>query len=377
MGSPRAVFPGHPDSLEGALAAARNHQLAGKFDKARMIYEQVLRVAPNYPEALTMLASIGYQLGDDAGGAARLDAAIKTYRRIVLKDAGAHAARAALANLLLARDRRDEAEAIIGKVVLPLQPVRSEAAEFEARRRTAIDRKLPAILINALPKSASESIWNDVAEGLGLGQAHVSIGLFPDCLAVPHRLRELGRGGVAAKEHLPATTFNLAALAASGVDRVIIQLRDPRQSTLSWAHFLESDVRTRLLAPIWRKTTPPAGFFDRDFATQLDWHIDHYLPITVDFVTGWLEAAADRTNGVTVQFMTFEDYKRDAAGYLASLVEFYDIDAASFADDAKAEVIHLRKGATDEWRGVMTEQQRHRAWRLLSGPLADRFGWTE
>ncbi|MCH7911263.1 MAG: hypothetical protein IIB38_16815, partial [Candidatus Hydrogenedentes bacterium] len=92
-------------------------------------------------------------------------------------------------------------------------------------------------------------------------------------------IRELGQGGVSAKEHLPATRHNLATLAQAGVDRVVLHLRDPRQSLLSWAHFLEGDVRKRLLAPIWRKTTPRAGFFRQPLAAQIDWHIDHYLPI--------------------------------------------------------------------------------------------------
>ena len=77
------------------------------------------------------------------------------------------------------------------------------------------------------------------------------------------------------------------------------------------AHFLEGDVRKRLLAPLWRKTSPAAAFFDEPFEVQLDWHIDHYLPIAARFIEQWIDASAAPDCGVAVKFLTFEAFKDD------------------------------------------------------------------
>ena len=366
-----------PDAISTTqtMDEARRRQLAGEFDGARAIYQRLLEVEPNQPDALTMLASIAYQSGEDEAAAEMIDRAIAEYRRRLSITPNHDTMRAALANLLLARQRPAVAEAVIAKAALGLRPIRSSQEEFEQRRRHGRDAALPPILINALPKSASESIWNKLANGLNIAQAHVSIGLFPDCLAVPHRVRELGQGGVSAKEHLPATRHNLATLAQAGVDRVVLHLRDPRQSLLSWAHFLEGDVRKRLLAPIWRKTTPRAGFFREPLATQIDWHIDNYLPIVIRFIEQWVAARDDESSGISVRFMSFETFRTDPSGYFEEVLDFYAIDHGLFTADAEAEVVHLRKGALDEWRGSFTTAQADRAWGLIPAALADEFGW--
>ena len=364
-----------PMSAEQAMDMARGHQLAGELDQARALYLRVLRASPNHPDALTLLGSTAYQLGDDETAAAHVDTAIRGYRRMLIGAPDNPALRAQLANLLLARDRRAEAETVIDKAMVPFNPVRSSQAEFDARRRDARARGLPGMLINALPKSASESIWNRLAEGLGLAQGHISLGLFPDCLTIPYRARELGRGGMAAKEHLPATPHNLSVLARSGVDRVVVHVRDLRQATLSWAHFLEGDVRKRLLAPLWRKTSPAAAFFDEPFEVQLDWHIDNYLPIAARFIEQWIDAGEAPDCGVAVKFLTFEAFKDDPDCYMDAILAFYGIATEGFRHDAEAEVVHLRKGAVDEWRGVFSAAQAARAWRQIPPRMAERFAW--
>ena len=86
----------------------------------------------------------------------------------------------------------------------------------------------------------------------------------------------------------------------------------------------------------------------------------HYLP----------EAAP-----VKVMFTSFEDFREAPADYFDRVLDFYGIDRSLFAAEADAEVVHLRKGEKDEWREVFSTGQRKRAWGMLSGPLADAFGW--
>ncbi len=365
----------HTPSVEQTMAQARAVHLAGALDQARALYESVLRVMPERADALAMLASIAFQEDRREEAERCVERAIALYRRMLIGAPNNGALRAALANLLLARDRGAEAEAVIKPAILPFNPIRAAPEEFERLRREGRARGLPGMVINALPKSASESIWNKLARGLDIAQGHITIGLFPDCLVVPHRARELARGGIAAKEHLPPSPHNLEALVRAGIERIVVHVRDPRQATLSWAHFLEGDVRKRLLAPLWRKTSPAAAFFARPFAEQLDWHIAHYLPIAVRFIEDWVAVAETRAHGLRVKLLTFETFKTDPDAYFDAFLDFYGVDRGLFRRDAEAETVHLRRGRIDEWREVLSPDQAARAWARIPPALAERFGW--
>ena len=355
---------------------ARQRQAAGELEVARQTYERLLQKIPDHAESMTMLASIAYQRGDDIQGDAYVDRSIGVYRELLERFPGKRAYRAPMANLLLARDRAPEAQAIIADLDLPLNPIRATPEEFMDRRKSAMARGLPSILINTVPKSASESIWNKLAEGLGLGQCHLSMGLYPDCHLVPDRVANAKMGGLISKEHLPANPFNLKVLAEHGFDRVIFQVRDPRQATLSWAHFVHDDVSMRLMGPVWRKVVPPAGVLGGDLTVLIDWCIDQYLPRLMNFVAGWAALEADPNQPVKVMFRSFEEFLDDPETYYAQVLGFAGVDPDLFRPDAEAEVVHLRKGLTDEWRAVFTKDQQARAAALISPDLRDRFGWT-
>ena len=108
---------------------------------------------------------------------------------------------------------------------------------------------------------------------------------------------------------------------------------------------------------------------------QIDWHIDNYLPIVISFIEEWVATRDDESTGVAVHFMTFEEFRTDPDAYFESFLDFYGIDHELFAPDAEAEVIHLRKGALDEWREFFTAEQADRAWSLIPAALADEFCW--
>jgi hypothetical protein len=226
-----------------------------------------------------------------------------------------------------------------------------------------------------MPKSASESIWNRLAEGLGLAQSNVSIGLFPDCALVPHRVGLFASGGVIAKEHIRPTEHNLRVLRTHGIARIVVHLRDPRQATLSWAHFVRDDIARRPLAPIWRRIVPPPRVLQRGLEATIDWCLEHYLPLLMGFIEGWVAMAHDPRADLAVRCLTFEQFRLAPEHYLSEVLAFYGIERGRLALDAEAEVVHLRKGALDEWRGVFTRAQRRRASAAIPGRLAEAFGW--
>lgn len=366
----------HDRPIHEDYVAAKSQQAAGNLNEAKAAYGEILARVPHHAESLTMLSSIAYQQGDDVQAEAYLDRAIAIYKAVVQQMPQLLNARGPLVNLLLARGRQEEAAGYAEDLELTINPVRATVEEFTRRRRIGKEQGLPAMLINTVPKSASESIWNKVAEGLRLGQGHLSLGLFPDCCVIPIRVRAACEGGFIAKEHIGPTAFNLRALAEGGLTRMVCNLRDPRQATLSWAHFVKDDVSMRLIAPVWRKIVPPAAVPKSDFGAYIDWCIENYLPLLIDFVQGWTEVERNDDQPIKVLFLTFEDFLADPDRYFSRILELYQVDPGRFAGGAESETVHLRKGQTDEWRSVLSAKQKARAWELIPKEMAERFGWV-
>jgi tetratricopeptide (TPR) repeat protein len=354
---------------------ARQRLAEGDRDIACEALEKVVRMAPQHFQALTLLGSISYQVGNDLQAEAYVDRAIELTRAAAERRPHDMGLQASLANLLTTRGLREEAERIVREVDLPIYPVRATQEEFEARIEDATARGLPSILINTVPKSASESIWNRLAEGLGLAQGHISVFLYPDCSVVPSRAAFAARGGLISKEHLPASEHNLSILAEHGFQRIIFHLRDPRQVIVSWAHFVRDDVSMRLMGPLWRKVVPPHAVLSADLPTLLDWCIDNFLPLLLEFVDGWRRVADDEASPFRIRFFSFERFLDDPRGYLDEALAFLEIDPARFSAEAEAESIHLRKGEKDEWRTVLSKEQRARAWARIPAALAEEQGW--
>jgi len=357
---------------------ARQIQGTGDLKTAREMYEALLKHIPSHADALTMLASIEYQDGNDVQADAYVDRAIDLYIQMLRQDPSQSVARAGMINLLLARDRVEEAVQASEHLNLQINPIRSDSLTFDARRQAARAKGLPTMIFNTIPKSASESIWNQAADGLGMAQCHLSIGVFPNVVLLPGRLRIAGGGGIMDKEHIAATDFNIARLAAAGIDRVGFQMRDPRQATLSWAHFVKDDVSMRLLGPIWRQIVPPASILSGPFEGVVDWCIDVYLPRLVDFMMGWWRLSRDPEPPIRVRAFSFETFRTDPERYFEEFLDFYGVDEKHFDRQRaeKADVVHLRVGGTSEWRDKLTADQRDRAWSRLPKDLTEAYGWT-
>ncbi len=349
-----------------------------RVEEARGLFEAVRTAAPFHPTALTMLASLAYRQGNEPLGEAYLEQAIEVYRRALAKSPGEPGLLAPLVNLLLAREQEETALRYARELDMPLNPLHSDHAGFAARIQRARALGMPTVLLVTIPKSASETIWNRLAGGLALAQAHLSLGLFPHCLLLPCRLRAVRGGGLAAKEHIFPSQTNLALLAEAGLRRVFVHLRDPRQATLSWAHFVLHDISRRKLGPLWRRTVPPRAVLERGFEAVLDWSIERVLPLYVAFARAWTRFA-EAGRGFEIALGTYEAFLDDPTAYLRSILAHFGIDAAAYDHTAAAaaESVHLRRGRKEEWREVFTARQRRRTAALLDPELCRRYGWKE
>jgi len=365
-------------SVDRTFLRARERQAEGAFAEAEDLYGRILAHFPDHAESLTLLASLSYQRGQEVQAEAYLDRAVAALQSIAAKVDEAPGAMAPLVNLLLARGRRSEAVELSYRLALPLNPVRADREVFARRRTTALLRGRPPIVVNTIPKSASESIWNRFAEGLGMGQAYLSIGLFPDCCLLPARVATFSNGGIVTKEHISPTPHNLSVLAANRIERLVLHVRDPRQAMLSWAHFVKDDVSMRLLAPIWRRIVPPAEIVNGDLRGVIDWSIERYLPLLAGFIEDWIAIAERDSDTLRVLVLDFETFVSAPETYEKRLLAFHGIADGDFDRAAadSASTVHLRRGETDEWRSVLSDEQRERAFAAIPEGLRKRFNWT-
>ena len=156
---------------------------------------------------------------------------------------------------------------------------------FIPEQRAAIAREIPSILLITMPKSGSVYTAMRLSEVLDAPQCRISLDLIPVDHVIPSWVESFAMGGAVCQEHLDASTENLQILAASGVKKLQIHLRDPRQATLSWVHHVETMIGENaylrdLLSPLL-----PDGYDEFLFSRKIDWHIDNHLPTLVKWTS--------------------------------------------------------------------------------------------
>lgn len=156
---------------------------------------------------------------------------------------------------------------------------------------------------------------------------------------------------------------------------MVVHLRDPRQSTISWVHYI---------AKIHSETGQTAGypeeFFDMSVSERLTHDIETmgHFRHRIHWIDSWVTAEAGDV--IDVQVMTFEDFVQDQSRYIEHLLRFFDIPIDRFewtTDLSPTGATHFRTGRIDEWREVYTDHQLELANTLIPDAWFDRFGWQK
>jgi hypothetical protein len=238
--------------------------------------------------------------------------------------------------------------------------------------------RLPAILLNTLPKSGSIYIMRTLAQSLSIEffDKSIAFGYFPRYFMVPGSLERLRAGNVVRQEHFDATPLNIE-LCGRYVDRMVLQVRDPRQAMYSWAHHVN---RLAKLAPDGVNYTihqPPQGFYDWSFEQQLDWHIETHLVSLVGWLREWL-AYEGRGGPIALLWTSYDELVADERALFQRILDFYEIPSARFVFRPAAKTIdnNFRAGDPDAWKKAFTAQQKGRCEEIIGADLLKHFGWA-
>jgi tetratricopeptide (TPR) repeat protein len=250
-----------------------------------------------------------------------------------------------------------------------------QSADLRRRQDRARRRGVPGIMFVAMMKSASEFIRENLIRALDVPEISVSVGTVPWDEVAPSAVRQLAAGGAIARSHLSAN--NLAALAANGVDRLILQVRDPRQVIVSWVHHMRriSDLEFRWAA--LRYDPPlPAEFRQWGLRRQMDWAVHNYMPGQLRWLEDWA-SALDQGPPIPVLVSTFEDFAQDQRAFFRKLSDFLgvaEIRVPGSDRQSAAAMRNFRSGNIGEWRDVLTARQ-IKTFAARIEPLAQYFGW--
>ncbi len=254
--------------------------------------------------------------------------------------------------------------------------------------------QLPSIFLNSMPKSASISVWKALYGGLCVPRHRLSLNIksLKYETVDPERAKTFAQGNCVALEHLAATNNNLFALESAGIDRLILHVRDPRQAMLSWVHFIDKlnqsndfNVVDYPLCDGYFSLSHEdqihcKDYFESSFEEKIDTHIKHYLPLLVEWVSGWIEVDENPNRKMKILFTEFEDFKHEPLTYFEKILSFYTIDKNKFnisdsgLNKGKG---HFRKGLVDEFRDVFSEKQLTQANELIPDKIFNKFGWRK
>jgi hypothetical protein len=282
-----------------------------------------------------------------------------------------------------------ESRALLDQTNSRLATLEARLAQFESKMDYALhdmnerlstfptSERVPGILLTTMPKSGSVYIMRTLARSIDVEfmTKNAAHGFYPTYFLIPKQLDYIGEGNVVRHEHFDASPINISMLLAHE-QRLVLNLRDPRQALLSWTHHIN-----RLLAE-WPRTTnytlnePPPEYLTWSFQTQLDWQIETHLRSTEQWLRSWINHTGEGSP-LRVLITRFEELVADEAAFFARIVEFFGVPPGRFRLRPAQKTIanNFRLGSCDEWRSVFTDAQKARAVEVVGADVLQHFGW--
>lgn len=382
----RRILSADPDHEAARLRLADCHRERGELERALTAARTAAALHPNSIQAWTALGGIAREAGRP-GDAARL------YRRAIALGEDSALIRASLGDALVAADRLEAAHDAYRSAVIRQDPGLSEAwrgfGESLARngridaasvalgrafhlaprpldRDADRDTPLPMLLV-AMQKSASEYLRELLVKAYALPERRVSVATVPkDRLIAP----ALTPGRWFARTHADASPENIALLKESGLTRLALQVRDPRQVAVSWTHMIArlSEDRFQHSRSLYQPWIP-LSYRDWPFSDQLDWTMAHYFPEQARWLEDWLAATTALAGAIRIHLFRFERLVTQPTDLLLDLARFYQMPETPIVEAMAAvpaiRLENFRLGQVEEWRSVLSaDQQRYAETRM-------------
>lgn len=357
-----------PQDLQARMMKGQIEAAMGRTNEAVRTLSECVERSPNDADAWNALGDCYFNISDG------LPKAEHAYRSALACSPSAFAAFRGLGECLARQRRLDEAQSA-HEAWFRNWIVNAGSADLRRRQNDGHRRGVPGILLVAMQKSASEYIRENLIRAFDIPEIYISIGTIPRDKVIPSAVRQLARGGAIARSHMDGADFG--TLAANGITRMMLEVRDPRQVTISWTHMMRrlSDAEFRYASQMYDPGVPE-DFRAWPLQRQLDWAVGNYLPGQITWLESWV-AVLNQEPLIPVCVSTYEEFRQDEGAYFRRISEFYkiaQIDRLDSSQQSAAALRNFRRGDADEWRTVLTPDQLS-PFNARLKPLVVRFGW--
>lgn len=248
---------------------------------------------------------------------------------------------------------------------------------FDASPPDAGRATCPSIMLVTMYKSGTDYLSTRISRALNIPIVRIMTGDWPTEI-IPSWLRHFSTYGGLCVHHLQPLPRNLDQLICSGVKRIQVHLRDPRQAFLSAFHFEEKLLREQ--ADVGRALGPdfPKDYFSRTLAERIELRcFSPFGNYFGDWASNWIRVSERYRGKIEILFSTYESMLDNIEGYLNRFATFFRLGDAAIARlyEAEGSSFHFRVGRADEWREVLSGEQAD--FLISSVPFGVRreFGW--
>lgn len=221
----------------------------------------------------------------------------------------------------------------------------AESLALARAQDEAISRGVPALVLASMPRSASATLTQTLAQITRAPLFRVSLGWFPNYGIVPAWLQRFLRGGGILHDHFGASDFNLEVLRDFGVQRVNLLVRDPRAAAASYVNWVFGARAT-----------------EGDLAST---YAQRYIP----WLRDWL--VADQRGQIAIGWIRSADVTSGPDSRRAVLSSI--LGDAAHIGDAKLVVANFSKGDPDAWRACASRDLQKKMWDLLPAEIIERL----
>jgi hypothetical protein len=212
----------------------------------------------------------------------------------------------------------------------------------------AVARKLPAVLVACMPRSASATLTYSLARLLDIPVLHISIGAFPDYFIAPSWLDKFLDGGAVTQDHFMLNPFNFGVLHARGARDVFVTIRDPRAAARSQV--------------LWHSRWGNAGSATLEQRIEQQC-VDRFIP----WLQNWIDRSRDPTSPLRIHMLKYQDIVSDLAGTVRRIARVLRDEHPAMAPFAERRAVeetrlHFYQGDDERWRSEVGEPTRQRLW---------------
>ena len=244
------------------------------------------------------------------------------------------------------------------------------------------------LFIASMPRSGTGFTLRSLSEGLSIPDGRnlstnsldVTSCWFPNYIISPpsYATKKQDIPNNIVSSHPSASIENLSVLNLI-TDKIVVNVRDPRQALLSWIHYMNYFRHTNNIWGVLEANLPD-NYFLLSLEKQIDYQIDKfYLPVIIDWIKGWLEAEQNTSFYPEILFTQYEELTKNSKSYFDTILNFYKISKNDFIYPNKPQFksnTHIRKGKTDEWLNIFTPSQIDRASKMIPKQLYKKFKWN-